>query len=568
MRALDSRGRRRDPLRRRVRAVDRRDRGWGRGRAQPRLVLLRQRHRVVGRRRRRPRSTRATVSGGTTATGPRRCACPRSSARGRSRSPDGRTSATSRSRWRSRVPATEEPCREAARALGDAGLGAHIRSLGEEERRPADAPKLLVGQWDAAAPRLRWLRCWRRARPASGVFADFERSASGWELEALDARAESARTLGGRAGLVAALRPGEDPAHLARHRNRRGGSRSRRRTAGRGRPARPLRGRQRKPTPAPSRCRRRAPDEVAARLRAPVADRSSDVGAPAALAYFGAIAVVALQLHQPDRPRRRRRGRRRGRRRRATPAAALAAAARYGLLLRRRVRRRQRRSPRSAGRRSWCAASTCRCSARSTSAPRRSPRAWCSPARDRRRDARVRRAVGDGRPRPAAAAVAAGGAALGARPRPWSRGWCRWRPATTPASARPRCCAARRPRPSGAAATLRRLVAGSLDRAIDVAATLELRGYARGGAAARRLAARGPALAPVRRCGRGAAGAWPWRRGWPGSGSSTPTRSVSLDADAATIAFALAIPALAALPFAPPLPAPRRRRLPREAARA
>ena len=81
------RGRDHDPLRRRVRALDRRGRGRDRERPVERLVLLRQRDRVVDRRARRSRCAPATGSGGTTATGPTRCGCRPWSAPGRSRSP-------------------------------------------------------------------------------------------------------------------------------------------------------------------------------------------------------------------------------------------------------------------------------------------------------------------------------------------------------------------------------------------------------------------------------------------------------------------------------------------------
>ena len=100
-------------------------------------------------------------------------------------------------------------------------------------------------------------------------------------------------------------------------------------------------------------------------------------------------------------------------------------------------------------------------------------------------------------------------------------------------------------------ALVRRLVAGALERAVDVAATLELRGYAAGrapagpGPRARRprygagFAAAGAAMIAIVAGARiaGAAGfdAYP---------------SIALDAGPATVLVALALPALAALPFA------------------
>ena len=103
--------------------------------------------------------------------------------------------------------------------------------------------------------------------------------------------------------------------------------------------------------------------------------------------------------------------------------------------------------------------------------------------------------------------------------------------------------------PVGRAALARRLVAGSLDRAVDVAATLELRGYAYGpprspGRARRsrhdtRFLVAGMAIAGAGIAGRVA-----------GLGSFDPYPLVSLDHGAATLALAACIPILAALPFA------------------
>jgi energy-coupling factor transport system permease protein len=103
--------------------------------------------------------------------------------------------------------------------------------------------------------------------------------------------------------------------------------------------------------------------------------------------------------------------------------------------------------------------------------------------------------------------------------------------------------------PVGRAVMARRLVAGSLDRAIDVAATLELRGYAHGAPRSAGTVRRSRyswrflttglaviALAVVTRVA--------------GIGGFDPYPLVSIDADAATWALALALPTLAALPFA------------------
>ncbi len=102
--------------------------------------------------------------------------------------------------------------------------------------------------------------------------------------------------------------------------------------------------------------------------------------------------------------------------------------------------------------------------------------------------------------------------------------------------------------PVGRAALSRRLVAGSLDRAVDIAATLELRGYARGV----------PRRASRRRSSRHG-----WRFALAGAvivgvaigariagvGTFDPYPVIELDADAATIALAAVLPALAAAPY-------------------
>jgi energy-coupling factor transport system permease protein len=102
--------------------------------------------------------------------------------------------------------------------------------------------------------------------------------------------------------------------------------------------------------------------------------------------------------------------------------------------------------------------------------------------------------------------------------------------------------------PVGRAALARRLLAGSLDRAVDVAATLELRGYARGAprraSAPRRsrhswrFAAAGAAIAAL---GLGA------RIAGVGGFDAYPT--VAVDSAPATLALAATLPALAALPY-------------------
>jgi energy-coupling factor transport system permease protein len=101
----------------------------------------------------------------------------------------------------------------------------------------------------------------------------------------------------------------------------------------------------------------------------------------------------------------------------------------------------------------------------------------------------------------------------------------------------------------GRAALARRLVAGSLDRAVDIAATLELRGYSRG--APRRAATRRGSRHGWRFGAAGAAVAGLGivaRLAGVGSFSSYPTIGIELTLP--TLAVAAALPLLAALPYA------------------
>ena len=102
--------------------------------------------------------------------------------------------------------------------------------------------------------------------------------------------------------------------------------------------------------------------------------------------------------------------------------------------------------------------------------------------------------------------------------------------------------------PVGRAAMARRLVAGSLDRAVDVAATLELRGYAhgvprsaRGGPRSRyglRFAAAGLAICAIAIASR-----------FAGVGAFDPYPTLSIAADGPTLLLAAGIALVAALPL-------------------
>jgi energy-coupling factor transport system permease protein len=102
--------------------------------------------------------------------------------------------------------------------------------------------------------------------------------------------------------------------------------------------------------------------------------------------------------------------------------------------------------------------------------------------------------------------------------------------------------------PVGRAALARRLVEGSLDRAVDVAATLELRGHSLG---ARPVSRREPSRydAPLIVTGAAIAIA-AVATGIAGVGGFETYPHIKLDAGAATLALCIALPVLAALPFA------------------
>jgi Domain of unknown function (DUF4430) len=109
--------------------------------------------------------------------------------------------------------AKRQTCGEVAERLATDGVDSSIE--GPEEAaaagRRAPALRLLVGSWptidsDPAAAQL------ARGPQTSGVFARFERGPGGWRLEALDPGGDPAARLGSGAGLVAAVREGDDPA--------------------------------------------------------------------------------------------------------------------------------------------------------------------------------------------------------------------------------------------------------------------------------------------------------------------------------------------------------------------
>jgi energy-coupling factor transport system permease protein len=102
--------------------------------------------------------------------------------------------------------------------------------------------------------------------------------------------------------------------------------------------------------------------------------------------------------------------------------------------------------------------------------------------------------------------------------------------------------------PVGRGAIARRLVAGSLERSVDVAATLELRGYARGAPRSPGPGRRSRYSARFALCGMAVAvGAGAARAAGVGGFDAYPV--VSMASDPATWILAAALPLLAAVPF-------------------
>jgi hypothetical protein len=99
------------------------------------------------------------------------------------------------------------PCAEAAARLADEGIDAPVVAPGAAGE---DRLRLLVGTWDRVRedPVATVIE---RGPSVSGVFADFEEFRGARRLLALDTRGGLVREHDSNAGLVAALRPNEDP---------------------------------------------------------------------------------------------------------------------------------------------------------------------------------------------------------------------------------------------------------------------------------------------------------------------------------------------------------------------
>ena len=103
------------------------------------------------------------------------------------------------------------PCSDTVERLAAEGVDASIEPRRAVAHADAEALRVLVGPW--ARVRSDRVAATLEHEPAtSGVFARFERAASGWRLAALDESAAPVERLGAGAGLVAGLRAGDDPA--------------------------------------------------------------------------------------------------------------------------------------------------------------------------------------------------------------------------------------------------------------------------------------------------------------------------------------------------------------------
>ena len=471
MRVLEGNADDLDPLRRRLRAVDRRDRRRQRGGDSLRLVLLRRRGRVAGRRRRR-----TPLRGGERVWWDYRDWSATTTSR--------RSSAPGRRPFAGGYEGHDHPV--VRRMHGGAGAACGTVEARLERRRsvklaaPGDAGRRDPGPGrplGAAA-----IRPGRRRRSisgpqSSGVFADFDQARGrGASWSGSMRAATPARRFGARRG------PGcGDPAlrrraGLDRDRRRRRRRRGRRRAARRG---------ARCETITRSSTEGGEDDAVAAGIviKSPFAYtprpgplQSASPGA--AVAYLGSLVAVAFLYSNP-----------------IVLAAAGVAAVTAGLLA---------GAPRAVRAALWMGLTLAllivvvnaiavsrgetvlaRLGDWPMLRPGRRHRRGVVDGRDARpqgagRARRLRRLLGLRRSRPGAAGAAAARRPLGADRDPGlppgpGRGGRRLPPARRGPAAR-----ARAPPRSGRAPLARRLLAGSLDRAVDVAATLELRGYGLG----------------------------------------------------------------------------------------
>ncbi len=106
--------------------------------------------------------------------------------------------------------AREVPCDEAAERLADEGVNASVEPGHQPRARADEAIRVLIGPWselarDPVASQL------ADGPATSGVFASFEGEAGKPSLLTYDVNGAEADRFGPGAGLVAALREGEDP---------------------------------------------------------------------------------------------------------------------------------------------------------------------------------------------------------------------------------------------------------------------------------------------------------------------------------------------------------------------
>lgn len=104
----------------------------------------------------------------------------------------------------------ESTCDDVLEQLATEGVAAGVKDFGRAQQTGPEAMRVLVGTWarlraDGAAAQM------ERGPAQSGVFASFKHTGSGWSLTVLGPDAEPAARVGRHAGLIAAVREGEEP---------------------------------------------------------------------------------------------------------------------------------------------------------------------------------------------------------------------------------------------------------------------------------------------------------------------------------------------------------------------
>ena len=275
------------PLRRRLRAVDRRARR--RARAAAAAATGSSTSTGSSRRSARPSTTSpaATGSGGTTATGRRRCGCRPWSAPGRSRScTASRASAT--------APTIACEGRDRRRATRSATSLRASRRAARDRGRLGETIHVLVGPWSGVRSERRRRGCWPRG-PAEAASSPASSAPGSRCSSCSTSEGQPAGSIGTGGGLVAALRPGDGPPTWVVT-----GTDAKRRRGRRGRSSAPRCATTTRSRPSPERGADRGAGAVRPALaytpgRSPLHRASPG----ASVAYLGALVAVAFIYSSP-----------------------------------------------------------------------------------------------------------------------------------------------------------------------------------------------------------------------------------------------------------------------------